>query len=620
MANSFGYLTRSLDYFGSLGFSSSETSLIYAAEANAPSSNNDDPYYRFRFTPHFGEGFAGKKRPTIFIFRWATEKGQAHKLISLSVPSSPALFGQAIFSPDSHKIYATGYEYTSDGRQLGIKGCYNRPSGIWEITPNKARPGDVQQNELGCTARKLTPSHLSCRSPRVFSHEGTSTLFWLACPTGGAHVSTSLLYSLDITGNLPSAVVNIGAPLVDAVFGPLEDEFPGLYPDCNLPTAPFVHPNTETFSGPCIVTHSLWGSRSTVLLIDTAKGEVKDLTPEDGDLSSWTVLSTDGESRILCARSTPVSPPQVMLGEFDDTGVSWRVIGKPSLSSDGKFSIHLRHGTSWNLLIIVESALATLSASVISIPERHPTQAIVLRSQINPRTKDPCITCPHGGPHGTITTAFSAAGAAYVLEGCQYFTHPSNLSQYRTHWSLSDTIAYVNYTGSLGFGESSVRALLGHCGTLDVQDCIATTRHLVKEGIAADGPGKQFIFGGSHGGFLAAHRKLPRFLEADDIRSYIPYIIAQCLASSPTPTPQPSSATLLSPQARCPRRISRIGTTLSSGWTILCHPSPPPRKSTRKNPCFRRLFPHSCLQRHLRGYTRHLRLLMSIRFERACCC
>jgi acylaminoacyl-peptidase len=70
-----------------------------------------------------------------------------------------------------------------------------------------------------------------------------------------------------------------------------------------------------------------------------------------------------------------------------------------------------------------------------------------------------------------------------------------------------DTIAYVNYTGSLGFGESSVRALLGHCGTLDVQDCIATTRHLVKEGIAADGPGKQFVFGGSHGGFLAAHRK-----------------------------------------------------------------------------------------------------------------
>jgi acylaminoacyl-peptidase len=148
-----------------------------------------------------------------------------------------------------------------------------------------------------------------------------------------------LLYSLDVTGNLPlpATVVNIGPPLVDAVFGPLEDEFPGLYPDYNLPAIPFVHPTTETFSGPCIVTHSLWGSRSTVLLVSTANGDAKDLTPEDGDLSSWTVLTTDGESRILCARSTPVTPPELMLGEFDDTGVSWRVIDKPSLSSDGMF-------------------------------------------------------------------------------------------------------------------------------------------------------------------------------------------------------------------------------------------------------------------------------------------
>jgi acylaminoacyl-peptidase len=206
---------------------------------------------------------------------------------------------------------------------------------------------------------------------------------------------------------------------VDAVFGPLEDEFPGLYPDYNLPLIPFVHPHTETFSGPCIVTHSLWGSRSTVLLVSTDKGEVKDLTPEDGDLSSWTVLTTDGESRILCARSTPVSPPEVMLGEFDDTGVSWRVIDKPNLSPDSKFSFSLSR-IILKTFTVVESALATLSASVISIPERHPTQAIVLRSQINPKTKDPCITSPHGGPHATTTTAFSAAGAAYVLEGCQF--------------------------------------------------------------------------------------------------------------------------------------------------------------------------------------------------------
>jgi len=62
-----------------------------------------------------------------------------------------------------------------------------------------------------------------------------------------------------------------------------------------------------------------------------------------------------------------------------------------------------------------------------------------------------------------------------------------------------------NYTGSLGFGESAVRALLGNCGTLDVEDCIASARHLIKLGISVEGPGKQFVIGGSHGGFLAGH-------------------------------------------------------------------------------------------------------------------
>lgn len=77
-----------------------------------------------------------------------------------------------------------------------------------------------------------------------------------------------------------------------------------------------------------------------------------------------------------------------------------------------------------------------------------------------------------------------------------------------------DTILLPNYTGSLGFGETNVRKLLGNCGTIDVQDCIASVRHLVKLGIAEFGPGKQFILGGSHGGFLGAHcndvSRLPR--------------------------------------------------------------------------------------------------------------
>lgn len=63
------------------------------------------------------------------------------------------------------------------------------------------------------------------------------------------------------------------------------------------------------------------------------------------------------------------------------------------------------------------------------------------------------------------------------------------------------------YTGSNGFGDTAVRKLLGRIGSLDVEDCIETVKYLAKLGLTELGPGKQFISGGSHGGFLTAHRK-----------------------------------------------------------------------------------------------------------------
>jgi len=64
-----------------------------------------------------------------------------------------------------------------------------------------------------------------------------------------------------------------------------------------------------------------------------------------------------------------------------------------------------------------------------------------------------------------------------------------------------------NYTGSLGYGDAFVQNLIGKCGELDVDDCIATARHLITLGISEEGRGKQLIMGGSHGGFLTAHRE-----------------------------------------------------------------------------------------------------------------
>ncbi|TFK33329.1 Alpha/Beta hydrolase protein [Crucibulum laeve] len=464
------------EYFASLAFSKSESSIIYTAEEKVEDSG--DPYARFRFRPVLGEGLAGKKRPTTFLYSWSTtpdnESDSKPQLLSIKPNNVNVLFGQAIFSPNSDNIlYATGYEYTSDGRFLGIKGCYNRPFGIWQVlleSASKAKPDTLEMK-----TKKITPSHLSCRSPRVYIRtSGKFTLLWLASPSGGAHISGASLYSLDIPQDdeLGFKVSNNGKdPLVNTVRDPQAGEFPGLYPVYNFVTTPVTSfGNSAT---PSIILHSIWGSRSTILSVSTDSGSVRDLTPNDNipeKIFSWGLLATDGKSRILCQRSTTDVPYEIVLGELDDNGgVSWRVIDRPSLSDQ------------------VQTALSYLTTRIIQVPGRGPTETIIIQCSASSISSEipPCITVPHGGPHGTTTTAFSASTVALVLAGY--------------------TVSLPNYRGSPGFGEDALQALIGQCGNLDVNDCIESVRHLINLGIAQEGPGKLFIMGGSHGGFLTAH-------------------------------------------------------------------------------------------------------------------
>jgi len=97
-----------------------------------------------------------------------------------------------------------------------------------------------------------------------------------------------------------------------------------------------------------------------------------------------------------------------------------------------------------------------------------------------------------------------------------------------------DTVSLPNYTGSLGYGEAFVQRLVipGNCGKLDVEDCYASIRHLIDSGIAEEGPGKQFIWGGSHGGFLVGHLigRFPDLFSAAVLRN--PVISAGGISSS----------------------------------------------------------------------------------------
>ncbi|KXN83272.1 Acylamino-acid-releasing enzyme [Leucoagaricus sp. SymC.cos] len=472
------YLDENLS---TLVFSPSETALLYTAEANAPENGSDDPYAKFRYRPSFGEGFGGKKRPHFFLLRWksptdSTSTVLKPRLYEIHSESDDILFGQGIFFPTAEEttIYATGYEYTPNGRLLGIKGCFNRPSGIWELRfQTQSGDGhddnhDKKQDSIIYSARKISGTN-SGRSPRILQEGSTSILYWFASDNGGPHMSTTTLHSLDITilDTISTEIVSRTKTVVP-VPEALSPNFPGLYPPFNLVIRPFLQPD----GGPTeIITQSQWGSRTTILSISPSTGTVRHLTPPEPALFSWSLLATDGKNQIICSRGSSSIPYQIVLGTFSDKGLQWLVLDQPDLAPD------------------VLSALKSIRTSIHPIPGRYPVETIVIRSveeddaQAKPA---PLITVPHGGPHGAMTTAFAAANTALVLEGY--------------------TLSFPNFTGTPGYGQSNIYKLLGQCGTLDVEDVHASTLFLVNDlQLARFGPGEIFVMGGSHGGFITAH-------------------------------------------------------------------------------------------------------------------
>ncbi|KAJ7683843.1 Alpha/Beta hydrolase protein [Mycena rosella] len=430
MASIFEVLLRPLFFAIRIG-------ILYVAEAKEPV----DALEQFAFTPYIGRVFR-QEAPHDFVFCWDAS-GTSLAIIALDL-DHPILFGQ----PPYH--LCTGYEYTHDGRLLGLRWCYNRPSGIWEITLHDGLP-----TSLHCTSKKLTPAHLSCRSPSIHydADRKIGRLFWLSCASSGPHGGTFSLHEFTTQA------------LVDTIWEPrASDGFPGLYINANLPASPFV-----TLDGKLFLFSTLHSDRK---------------------LYSWSVLATDGCERVVCSRSAPSIPPEIVLGSINAAGeISWRVIHSPYISP---LCTYLYTSSVVDLTPHLRSANSPLQPQLFRDCHPEPrTNADIGHPAIEHRNDASLHSAIHGGPHGAIMTAFSPSIAALALEGC---------------------------IGSTGYGEAFVRALLGNCETLDVQDCLATVRHLVSLGLA-------------HGGFLTAH-----------LIGQFPYMFTAAVIRNPVTSTDPMSS------------------------------------------------------------------------------
>lgn len=319
--------------------------MVYTAEANAPDNEGDDAFAKFRFLPDYGEGYVGRKRPTLFVTQWASGAGSTDDTLSgatrsptvraISIPIAAATsFGQAQFVSDD-TLVATGFEFNEDGKRLGIKACFNRSTAIWELKLDmehaEGEPSDGSITAI--SAAKVSDSERASRSPRPIPGSSAAAL-WLSHELGGPHASCFSLHRFDFQAQETTTIV----PTVDKIRESLMCGFAGLYADGFL-ARPFVRSGGRVY----LLTRTSQGSRLEVILINLEQPEtVVRLTPAESSecLWSWSPLATDGRKWVLASRSAPTVPNELVLGRLEDNGgtprVTWQVIEMPSLTPRGE--------------------------------------------------------------------------------------------------------------------------------------------------------------------------------------------------------------------------------------------------------------------------------------------
>ena len=232
-------------------------------------------------------------------------------------------------------MVATGFEFSEDGKRLGIKACFNRPTAIWELKLDIERAeGEPSDGSItAISAAKVSDSKRASRSPRPIPGPSAAAL-WLSHELGGPHASCFSLHRFDFQARETTTTV----PAVDKIRENFMGGFAGLYADSFL-ARPFVRSGGRVY----LLTRTSQGSRLEVILIDLEQPEtVVRLTPAESseDLWSWSPLATDGRKWVLASRSAPTVPNELVLGRLEEHGgnprVTWQVIEMPSLTPRGE--------------------------------------------------------------------------------------------------------------------------------------------------------------------------------------------------------------------------------------------------------------------------------------------
>lgn len=434
--------------FGVLAWSPSEHKLLYVAEKKTPKSKSYFSEAKAEATDKAVEG-------TSFEYKedWGEllmEKYQPmacvldldnKKVTVIDWLPENMSYGQAVWGGDDDTVFVIGWN--NDPYKIGLIYCPIRKNTLFRVNLKDKTYITIQTT----TGPNDNKKEAMCVWSPVVSRQGRK-LVYLDNPLGGPHRHTSRLVVIDVATSLSKQPVD------------------------SLCCIPDLHCDRIVGSAWCsderrIVLSTLCRTRREIIVVDTHLHTYSKIS-KDGEVGSWELLHVSDDGHVLASCSAPNLPPHLVMGKLGVVGeegrIEWVRVTQPSelcSPSSLSFSVHS-----------------------ITPPEKdHDYDYILLEPKPKTKKKFPLLVYNHGGPHSAFTEAFSSKLASYC--------------------HLGYAILLTNYRGSLGYGEGSIKSLLGKVGVQDVQDIQAAIEDGLKKGWV-DG-GRMGVVGGSHGGFLTAH-------------------------------------------------------------------------------------------------------------------
>ncbi|XP_066149420.1 acylamino-acid-releasing enzyme-like isoform X2 [Euwallacea fornicatus] len=438
--------------FSSFEFSPDETKLLYVAEKKNPKS---EPFYKRKKPeePKDGENSpkpAAKGEEYLFEQDWGEQLVGKKKsiLVQYDIENDSVEILKGL--PDNICVaqpqyspdgtYIIGVAYFIEPRKLGLIYCTNRPSTLFQL--------DFEGNFV-----ELPLKNRAVKSPR-FTPDGKSVI-WLEREAGGPHMSCMQLAKVAV----PLTAKSEAEVVVDTVQWKKEisgnKTFFGIY-NTVFPKR-FWASNNEIF----LNTNQKYTLNCYLINIDS--GNIKEIEFDSG---SQQILDVQGDM-VLALRRNFLVPDKVVCGKLINGQISeWSEI-------TSKLEVPQIQDSSYEYLDLIAPDGAFTDFNAIYLGPSSGSSKTV-----------PLVVWPHGGPHAAFANYFFLEEALFL--------------------SLGYAILLVNYRGSIGSGNESVKYLEGKVGTADVRDCIQAVDSVL-EGRPWLNPDQLALCGGSHGGFLVAH-------------------------------------------------------------------------------------------------------------------